>query len=89
MCLFLAPGLFNMSKQDSLNAEERIAQILRDAQNAMVHKNHEALHNNRTPQSQQSQHSSHSSSSNINNNNNVSWSNRHILAFTTDKSMLW
>ena len=55
-----------MSKQDSANAEERIAQILKDAQNAMVHKSHEtSLHNNR----HHTNHISNNHTSNVNNNN--------------------
>lgn len=52
-----------MSKQDSVNAEERIAQILREAQNAMIQKNtdHPPQNNHR-----------HQSTTQHNNNNNVS-----------------
>lgn len=35
----VAPGPFALSKQESVNTEERIAQILKEAQNAMVNKN--------------------------------------------------
>ena len=52
-----------MSKQDSVNAEERIAQILREAQNAMIQKNtdHPPQNNHR-----------HQSTTQHNNSNNVS-----------------
>ena len=63
---FVAPGPFSMSKQDSVNAEERIAQILREAQNAMIQKNtdHPPQNNHR-----------HQSTTQHNNNNNVSRQN--------------
>lgn len=62
-CFFVsAPGPFSMSKQDSVNAEERIAQILREAQNAMIQKNTDY-----TPQNNHR----HQPTTQHNNNNNV------------------